>query len=95
MIFPKDLEVVRRTKSFSAATMPAKLGTAHDTAAGVWARIVVELGSLTFTDCRFSDSPVRLGVGAHDRIEPQVAHFVTPDPDCVFHLELLRRREEA
>lgn len=90
--FPSDLEVSRRTKSFTAETMPEKLGSAHTTAEGVWGRVVVEAGTILFTDCRFPDAPFNV-VGSWDLIEPQVEHFVTPNPDTVFHVELLRRKK--
>lgn len=91
MSFPADLELSRRTKSFDAETTPKALLEEHDTKAGVWGAIVVERGSLLFTDCRKADAPRRLGVGRHEVIEPQVRHFVEPGVECVFHVELWRR----
>ena len=90
MPFPADLELSRRTRSFTAESTPEALRSAHDTKAGVWGVIVVEQGSLVFVDCRNPDAPRHLGVGRHEVIEPQVEHFVEPAPDCIFHVELMR-----
>lgn len=88
--FPADLRAYSRTKSFTPETMPAKIGAAHDTKPGVWGRLVVEEGAVVFTDCRWPDAPKRLAVGEHDVIEPEMEHFVTPEPGSVFHVVFLR-----
>ena len=58
---------------------------------GVWAAIVVEAGSLLFTKCGPLQPAIRLGVGRHELIEPGVEHFVQPNEQCVFRLELFRK----
>ena len=78
----------RRTPSFTEATVPAGLLEAHRTKAGVWARVVIEAGSLEYTleDPRrtFVLTPESVGVAP-----PEMAHHVRPRGPVRFHLVFL------
>jgi tellurite resistance-related uncharacterized protein len=89
---PDDAREYRRTRTFSEATVPAKLLADHQTKAGVWARIVVESGQLRFR----TKAPSRDVVLTPDRpgvVEPEAVHDVTPLGPVRFHVEFWRRGE--
>lgn len=75
---------------FSAHDTPAPLRGAHSTRAGVWGRLIVLEGSLTFVDERPGGSTLELGPGKHDVIEPEAAHRVDPSPGCRFRVAFMR-----
>ena len=83
---PRDAAPVRRTPSFTAASMPPALGRAHLTS--VWAELVVEEGSVLFAD----ENPRRVAVPAGSRIVivPQVSHHIEPADDAVFHVQFYK-----
>ena len=90
---PAGLEHVRTTPVFDQDSAPAGLLATHRIATGVWGRLVVHSGSLTF---RFEDRPEdgRL-VTPHEPmvIPPDRPHRVEFDDDPVrFAIEFHRHR---
>jgi tellurite resistance-related uncharacterized protein len=85
---PKDVEVYKRTATFTAASAPAAIQRDHKTRAGVWGCLVVEEGALTFQFA--GEEAMRVGAGERVAIPPEKAHAVTPDDDARFHVEFLR-----
>ncbi len=76
---PPGLEHVRTTDVFDEHTAPAGLRRAHRVADGVWGRLVVHTGALSF---RFDDEPDQvlvLETGAAVVIPPARFHHVTFD----------------
>jgi tellurite resistance-related uncharacterized protein len=73
---PEGLEHVRTTKLFDRETVPPGLLATHRIASGVWGRLVVHSGSITF---RFEDRPEEahlVGPGEHFVIPPNRPHHV-------------------
>lgn len=87
---PGGLDLVRVTDDFTAETVPAGLLRAHRVATGVWGRLVLGAGALTFV--WEDDERGRLELVAGDRvvIPPDVHHHVEPGPDARFRVEFHR-----
>ena len=88
---PDDAILVRTTVAFDESTVPAGLLRAHRIAEGVWGRLVVQAGTVTF---RFEDnegSPHRMTAGSSIVIPPSKPHHVSLDPAGSFVLEFYRR----
>lgn len=92
---PAGLVHVRTTARFSAETVPAGLLRDHQLAARVWARLVVERGSLTLVFDESNDRPVTVRSGAPAIIPPGRRHHVEPAADVVFALEIHREADET
>lgn len=76
---PLGLEHVRTTDVFDEHTAPAGLRRAHRVADGVWGRLIVHTGALSF---RFEDEPEQVlvvGAGAAVVIPPGRFHHVAFD----------------
>ncbi|MGA9277244.1 DUF1971 domain-containing protein [Ilumatobacter sp.] len=92
---PDGLTLQRSTPTFDQDTTPAGLRSAHSVAEGVWARLVVEEGSLGFV---FEDAPddVRtVAAGEHQVIPPQLPHHVVLDEPVRFAVEFHRPPDSA
>ncbi len=74
----------RRTRAFTAATMPAGLSRAHVTT--VWAELVVLAGSVLFVE---EDARRRIRARPGDRvlIVPGTYHHVEPSEDAEFYVQ--------
>lgn len=85
MELPSHYVPHRRTREWTAESMPPALRDDHATGAGTWARIVVREGTLRYR-------ATRLGVDALVRPErdgvivPEVGHSVEPSSDARFFL---------
>lgn len=88
---PPGVREYRRTASFSETTIPAGLLHEHRTPPAVWAKIVVEDGSLEYTldspPRTFLLTPARAGVAP-----PTAAHHLDVVGPVRFHIELLTER---
>ena len=76
----------RRTPSFTAESMPPALGRSHLTS--VWAELVVEEGSVQFTD--EASRNVNVTAGQRTAIPPDIHHHIEPAQDAVFHIQFYR-----
>ena len=87
---PDDLELVRTTATFDQATVPAGLRAAHTVPDGMWGRLVVESGGLSF---RFEDESDHQWVspGAPAVIPPGRPHRVAVDGPVRFMIEFYAR----
>ena len=78
---PDGLALVRTTSEFDETTVPAALLRAHRVATGVWGRLVVRTGTLTFV---FEDDDAggrAVAAGQSVVIPPdRPHHLVTNDP---------------
>ena len=86
---PPDVQLYRRTPSFTAATIPAGLRGEHATKAGVWAVIRVETGALDFEDIGTGET-VRLREGDERVVAPASPHRVAPAGEVGFHVDFYR-----
>jgi tellurite resistance-related uncharacterized protein len=86
---PPDVELVRVTDEFTAETTPAGLKHAHQIAAGVWGRLRVLSGVVTFV-LEATGERRQLEAGASQVIEPEVAHHVEVGPEGSFVVEFYR-----
>jgi tellurite resistance-related uncharacterized protein len=90
LALPDGVEHVRSTPPFDADTVPAGLLGAHQTAEGVWGRLVVEAGSV---DLVFEDEgpgTATVVAGASAAIPPGRPHHVVPGADARFRVEFHR-----
>lgn len=91
---PADVVLVRTTDVFDQDHHPAGLLRAHRVADGVWGRLVVASGALTF---EFDDAagggggPHRVGEGASIVIPPVRPHHLVFDGPVTFTIEFYRR----
>jgi len=85
MSIPENLEPYYRTPVYNATTVPDKLTQRHLTKAGTWVKIHVEAGNLTFTE--IGKEPIVIPAGSSHVIEPEVAHFVSPEEPVTFYLQ--------
>ena len=84
---PAGLEFVRTTDVLTHDRHPGGLLRAHRVADGVWARLVVESGSLGFV---FEDAPddvLTIAAGESQVIPPARLHHVVFDGDVSFRIE--------
>ena len=92
---PDGFEHVRTTDTFDQDHHPAGLRRAHRIADGVWARLVVRTGALTFV---FEDDPGRaidVAAGTSQVIPPGRLHRVDTAGPVTFELEFHRERDRA
>jgi tellurite resistance-related uncharacterized protein len=90
---PDDLEHVRTTDVFDEHSHPAGLLRAHRVADGVWGRLVVHTGSLTFVFEDRMNEPLTIAAGDSVVIPPARLHHVELDGPVTFALEFHRRRD--
>lgn len=88
-VLPDGLELRRTTPTFTADTVPAGLLKDHKIAPGVWGRLRVLEGSVTFVSDHTGESR-DLGAGDTQVIEPDTLHHVVVRDDAVFHVEFHR-----
>ncbi len=89
---PDGLEHVRTTDVFDNATVPAGLLRAHRLAKGVWGRLVVHTGTVTFVFDDEPDRPITLNAGDSVAIPPTRQHHVELPHPATFAVEFHRTR---
>lgn len=89
---PDGVDLIRTTPVFDNATVPAALLRAHQVADGVWGRLVVHTGALTFVFEDDLDRPVAVGAGEHVVIPPARPHHIELDEPATFAVEFHRPR---
>ncbi len=88
---PESARKYAETKVFTDATVPQALLDRHETKPGVWGRIVVLGGCLTYIrNPGPSEQVERLGSGNFGIIRPAEPHRVAPDGAVRFKVEFLR-----
>lgn len=87
---PPHLEHVRTTEPFDNTTVPPGLLRAHRVADGVWARLVVHAGTVTFVFDDDADHPVLLAAGQSVTIPPVRQHHVELGEPATFSVEFYR-----
>ena len=81
----------RRTRTFTAATMPAGLSRAH--VSTVWAELVVLAGSVLFVE-EEAQRRTRARPGDRVLIVPGTHHHVEPSPDAEFYVQFYDHGEQ-
>jgi tellurite resistance-related uncharacterized protein len=92
---PDGLEHVRTTDVFDNTTVPAGLLRAHRVADGVWGKLVVHTGTVTFV---FDDEPVQpitARAGDSVAIPPARRHHLELDEPATFAVEFHRTPQPA
>ena len=88
--FPENIKAYKRTEIFTRQSIPTGLLKDHRVAEGVWAKLVVLEGSLTYVIQepmleRVELMPDRFGV-----IEPGICHYVIPHEGVRFYVEFYK-----
>ncbi|WP_350195161.1 DUF1971 domain-containing protein [Thalassobaculum sp.] len=86
---PANLRPYRRTPLFTEATAPAGLLADHSTREGVWGKLHVETGQLTYIVADTGVATV-LQAGQQAVIRPGERHRVSLDVPVTFFIEFLR-----
>ncbi len=87
---PENVVAYKRTPEFTAASVPEGLLHAHSTKAGVWGKIVILSGQLTYRILTPEIEEISLSPGIHGVVEPTVKHEVIPQPGVRFYVEFYR-----
>ncbi len=92
---PPNVAPYQRTREFTENTLPAGLTRRHDTKAGVWGRICVLEGELTYRILEPEIEEHVLSPGTEGIVEPEVPHEVDPIGAVRFFVEFLRLPEQG
>ena len=90
---PEGLESYRKTPQFDAGSTPKGLRAEHNTKTGVWGRIRVESGSLTYITLGAERQEYTVSRDEPGIIAPLMKHYVVPHEGVSFHVEFLRLPE--
>ncbi len=89
-VIPEGSELERTTDVFDNNTVPAGLLRAHRVAKGIWGRLVVHSGSVTFVFEDKADQPISVSAGEHVVIPPARPHHLELDQPSTFAVEFYR-----
>lgn len=87
---PTGTTPYKRTPEFTRDTTPAGLLRGHSTKPGVWAKIVIVSGSLTYRILEPAVEEIALAPGRFGVVEPTVLHEVVPHEGVRFYVEFHR-----
>ena len=87
---PDGLEHVRTTDTFDNDTVPAGLLRAHRVDAGVWGRLDVHTGAVTFVFDDEPEHPIPVTAGGSVAIPPARQHHLTLEQPATFAVEFYR-----
>lgn len=83
--------LARTTDVFDNDSVPAGLLRSHRVADGVWGRLVVQTGALTFVFDDEPDNPISVSAGESVAIPPGRVHHLEPDEPVTFVVEFHRQ----
>ena len=86
---PEGLKPVRRTPTFTEATIPKALTKDHTTKSDTWGVIHVKSGQLRYT-IPSKAFTIEIEAGDTAIIEPEIPHHVTPAGAVAFFVEFWR-----
>lgn len=89
-VLPEGLDLVRTTAVFDNDSVPAGLLRAHRVASGVWGRLVVYSGSVTFVFEDDTGDPIIVDAGGSVVIPPGRLHHVALPGPATFVVEFHR-----
>lgn len=84
---PSDVRFYRKTPEFTDQSVPSALLKDHRLAEGVWGRIVVLEGSVTYAIQEPEPETVELSPSRSGVVEPGARHHVIPGPGARFCVE--------
>ena len=87
---PTGLQLTRTTPTFDQESVPKGLLAAHRVAEGVWGRLIVHTGALTFCFEDEPDNQRRVSAGEHVVIPPNRPHHLELDSHVTFAVEFHR-----
>ncbi len=87
---PPGFELARTTATFDNRTVPAGLLAAHRVADGVWGRLIVRTGRVTFVFDDDPDHPIGVDEGNSVAIPPGRAHHLELTEPATFAVEFYR-----
>ena len=87
---PENLVAYKRTPEFTETSVPEGLLHAHSTKAGVWGKIVILSGQLTYRILTPAIEEILLSSSVHGVVEPTIKHEVIPQPGVRFYVEFYR-----
>lgn len=87
---PAHFVAYKRTRTFGADDTPAALRKAHTTKLGVWAKIHVIVGTVTYSVESPSEPDLTLSPALAGIVVPERPHHVTPAPGAQFYVEFYR-----
>jgi tellurite resistance-related uncharacterized protein len=87
---PAGFEPYNRTPDFSATSIPSGLLNEHRTSDGVWGKIVVLEGLLTYRVLEPKVEEYKLTPEICGVIEPAIGHQVVPETGVRFYVEFYR-----
>lgn len=88
---PANVVPYKRTDEFTELSVPSGLLKAHNTKSGVWGKIIVVAGSLTYRILDPAIEEVQLSPERDGIIEPAIKHEVVPTPGVRFYVEFYRK----
>lgn len=89
-LLPPEVSPYKKTPTFDEETVPKGLLSDHRTLEGVWGRIVVLEGELSYTIKGEPDEVIVLSPGTDGVVEPQVVHFVRPKGKVKFFVQFYK-----
>ena len=92
---PDGLRVVRRTPTWDERSTPPGLRGAHRLAAGTWAVLEVEAGTVRLIAETTPTLDVTVTVGHPQPIPPELDHHIEAGPDARFHVLFLAPQETS
>lgn len=87
---PENIELQNRTSDFDQQSAPKGIQGLHTTAEGVWGKIVVSEGSLTYRIFEPELEERILNSEHYGVVAPQLAHQLEIDGPVIFHIEFYR-----
>jgi tellurite methyltransferase len=89
---PNRAASIKRTNVFTQENIPPAIRTSHQTAPGIWGRITVLNGRLTYTIFEPFNEDLDLNSNCSGVIVPEVSHSVNPvgSDDVEFYIEFLK-----
>lgn len=90
---PDDFEAYRKTAEFNQRTIPQSLRRDHSTKPGVWAKIQVIEGKLSYRIDVLGARQFKLSPRAPGIVVPEVRHSVEPIGPVRFFVEFYKARQ--
>lgn len=87
---PKSVIAYKKTAEFDESTIPQGLLNAHQTKAGVWAKIVILEGQLQYTINTLATEVVILTTSIYGVVEPETLHEVKALGKVRFYVEFYK-----
>ena len=91
---PEHLVTYKRTPELTDSSVPDGLLHSHSTKAGVWGKIVILAGHLTYRILEPAIEEIHLSTDVYGVIEPAVKHEVVPQPGVRFYVEFYHPVEQ-